>query len=214
VHRALGLVLDALVLQPLDDELAVGVGLAPRQLHPHRVEAVEDGDVQGRPPPAQRVEQPHRTGTRRIAGTDGSDGTDGTAGGQRDVDEQAGELLVGLPGVAGDGQDVVVPPQGAVQRDRAEPAVVLDLEDGLARRGARHQRRGWPFERTDHLEHHVVDAGDRHRLHAGHHLTQRQGGDGPQLGRHQRRRGRPVHAIGRRRREHRVAPPVSHRAAA
>ena len=120
----LHLVLQALVLQPAQQERLVGLDVALVVLHPDGVEAVDDGPVQRGAPPAGRVEEPHRLAGQRPVEPAGRHG-------QRHVHEEVGQALVGLADVALDRGDVVVlaPERRGLQRPQQ---LALHLEHARA----------------------------------------------------------------------------------
>ena len=114
-------------------------------------------------------------------------------GGQRQVEQQARELLIGLARVALDRHEVVVEEVRAPQLDRLEQRAGL----GEQRQGRRRTPERREVEGTHQGE--VVDAGDGRRLH-GHPRA-----EGGHLGGEQPRRLVGVHPVGRRRQQQEVA---------
>ena len=125
-HRdQLGGVLEPLALEPGLQEQRVRLDVLAVELDADGVVAVHQRLVERGAAAAQRVAA--RRGGRRASGGGGG-------GQQREVEQQLGELLVGLAGVLRDGDQVAVVAGQRAERDRPQQVVVDPLEQGVGRR--------------------------------------------------------------------------------
>jgi hypothetical protein len=191
------LVLQALVLQPPEQERLVGLDVALVVLDPDGVEAVDDGPVQRGAAPTGRVEEPHPLARQRPVEPPRGHG-------QRHVHQQVGQALVGLADVALDRGDVVVvaPERRGLQGPQQ---VALHLEHGVEERQVAEHREGGGVEAPVRaVQDEVVDPGQRPSLDPRHEAAERVPIDHGELRGGEAERGLPVDPVGAGPREHGV----------
>ena len=147
------LCLSRLSFSQVGEEHAIGLDVAKVDVETARVHAVQRGTVERRAASAGGIESRSRSPSSQRASVL-------LPAAKRQVDEEVGEGLVRLPGVALDRDEVVIEHLPRRDRDRQEPPEVVDLVQGVERGEVRQSEDLLLVEAFGGLDQHVVDATD------------------------------------------------------